>query len=145
MTTSTPAALPAVVTTLEGMVAQVNGYGFALQGRASWLHISKFCVPPLAAPHRGERIVAGLDRDGFVRTIEVLGTEPVEEVAPMSVTAVEPDRDRRILRQAVLNSAISLLSAVGDIGEVAEVLEVAEQFERWVLRDTTAPPTERTA
>lgn len=141
MTTSYP--LPAVVTTIEGVVAQVNGYGFALQGRDNWLHVSKYCVPALATPHRGERIIAGLDKQGFVRSIEVLGGGGDSGATPALSGAAEPDRDRRILRQAVLNSAINLLNAAGDIGEVSEVLELAERFEAWVLRDVTTASSEK--
>ena len=117
---------------VAGVVTCSNSKGFQLEGRDGWLNISKFAAG-VAAPERGARVVAGLDKAGFVRTVELVEVSSAE--APPTEPRTSPDRETAITRMAAINSAIALLSSGGRaIGDVASVLETAARFEQWVCR-----------
>lgn len=136
-------------------------------------------------PGIGDRVALTLDRAGFVRAITVVtaalpdgtpGRSPDRPGHPDVTGPVEPssapgapqqrpvDRDRRILRQAVLNTAVALLQSGGRVPDLpqgsghrdpdaagaapgtqrpeapprpwglADILATAEALEAWVLR-----------
>jgi hypothetical protein len=123
-----------ISTELEGLVSRTNGHGFQVAGREGWLNFSKFATPAPEMPPEGARVRVGLDKGGFVREVAVV--EPArraETPGSAAVLAELVDRDRRILRQAVLNSAITVLATNGSV-DADEALELAAKFERWVLR-----------
>ena len=98
------------------------------------MNISKFAAG-VAAPERGARVVAGLDKAGFVRTVETVS--PIGEyVGNESATSgTRPDREVCITRMACLNTATAILSSGGSpVGDVAAVLSTAAQLEAWVCR-----------
>jgi len=53
--------------------------------------------------------------------------EPLEHTEP-------PDRDTRIMRQAVLNTATAILASGGRATDAKAVFELAAALERWVSR-----------
>jgi hypothetical protein len=119
---------------VAGVVTCSNAKGFQLEGRDGWLNISKFATG-VAAPERGARVHVGLDKSGFVRTVET--TAPIGEcvVNESVTTGTRPDRETAITRMACLNTATAILSSGGRvIGSATEVLEVAVQLEQWVTR-----------
>ena len=119
---------------LAGVVTCSNVKGFQLEGHDGWLNISKFAAG-VAAPERGARVVAGLDKAGFVRTVETVS--PIGEyVGNESATSgTRPDREVCITRMACLNTATAILSSGGSpVGDVAAVLSTAAQLEAWVCR-----------
>ena len=118
---------------VAGVVACSNAKGFQLEGRDGWLNISKFAAS-VAAPERGARVRVGLDKSGFVRSVEPMTTAVVNTPGAAVSTAMEaPDKETRIGRMAVLNSAIALLSSGGrSISDVEAVLGTAAQLEQWV-------------
>ena len=119
---------------VAGVVTCSNAKGFQLEGRDGWLNISKFAAG-VAAPERGARVVAGLDKAGFVRTVETVS--PIGEyVGNESATSgTRPDREVCITRMACLNTATAILSSGGSpVGDVAAVLSTAAQLEAWVCR-----------
>lgn len=120
---------------IEGVVARVGSYGFTLDGREGWVSISKFADPRPDLPVEGARIRAELDRSGYARTIEILempepGTSNRDGATPLLL----PDRDTRIMRQAVLNTAVALLSSGGRETNLDDVIATAEALEQWVVR-----------
>jgi hypothetical protein len=121
---------------VAGVVACSNPKGFQLAGRDGWLNISKF-AGGVEVPAKGARIVAGLDRAGFVREVEITSTRvetPAATVSPMGELTPGPiDRETSIRRQAVLNTAVNILSTTGAV-ELGDVLATAELLEQWVLR-----------
>jgi hypothetical protein len=121
-----------VVETVSGTVGRVNQSGFTLAGREGWLNVSKYASPAPSVPREGTQVRVGLDKSGFVRTVEIVpSSDGAESAAPTSVI----DRDIRIMRQAVINSAIAILSSGGRaVEDPNAVLEVAEQLEAWVTR-----------
>lgn len=120
-----------IVSQLEGIVACANDRGFKLEGRDGWLNISKFSaaaqVPPAGAPVR-----VGLDKAGFVRETELLSRDEAAVLVP-SAPSAPVDRDARIMRQAVLNTATNILMSNGSVN-VADVLDLAARLEAWVTR-----------
>jgi hypothetical protein len=136
-------------TELEGRVSRVNERGVLLDGRSDWLNVSKF-AGGIWLPDAGDRVRLTLDSAGFIRKIaplEQAAAAPVDtHPAPQVSTPAQPpavdvggdrgpvDRDRRILRQAVLNTATAILTSGGRQTEVSAVLAAAEVLEQWVLR-----------
>lgn len=119
-----------ITDTIDGSVARSNDKGFLLAGREGWLNRSKYADPAPLTPTEGQQVRVGLDRAGFVRTVEVLGDAPARTGEP----AGSPDCDTRIAREAVLNTAVALLGSGGRSVTLADVLSVAAQLEGWVTR-----------
>ncbi len=120
---------------IEGTVARVGSYGFTLDGREGWVSISKFADPRPDLPAEGARVRVELDRSGYARTIEVLELpEPRVAAREDGGYAPLPDRDTRIMRQAVLNTAVALLSSGGRETNLDDVIATAETLEQWVVR-----------
>jgi hypothetical protein len=119
-------------TELEGVVSRVNERGLLLDGRPSWLNLSKF-AGAVTLPDAGARVRLSLDAAGFIRQIEPLDApSAVTPSVPAAVT-VPADRETRILREAVLNIAVNILARNGPVN-VADVLATAEELEAWILR-----------
>jgi len=81
-------------------------------------------------------VCMGLDKSGFVRTVEPLLTivnTPANEVLPIGT---RPDRETCITRMACLNTATSVLTCNGPV-DVAELLQLAGTLEEWVTRPRT--------
>jgi hypothetical protein len=146
-----------VAETIEGTVERVGSYGFTLEGREGWVSVSRYADPRPALPHTGQRVRVGLDKAGFARCVEIVNTGTIAGQHPASLVdagayravaaaqqppAVTPeppasspvDRDSRIMRQAVLHTAVNVLASGGQVVEPSAALELAADFERWVLR-----------
>jgi hypothetical protein len=97
---------------VAGVVTCSNAKGFQLEGRDGWLNISKFATG-VVAPERGARVVAGLDKAGFARTVETVS--PTGEYAGNEsvTTGTRPDRETAITRMACLNTATVILGSGG--------------------------------
>src|SRR5262252_2316799 len=95
-------------TQLEGVVARSNDRGLVLDGHDGWLNISKYADGVLI-PDNGSSVRLHLDKSGFIRGIDVLALA-TRLRAPLE-PGVAPDRDHRILRQAVLNTATAILGS----------------------------------
>ena len=122
---------------LEGVVARTNDRGLLLEGREGWLNVSKFATD-VVIPEPGSHVRVTVDpAERFVRKIEVLAL--AQPLRPGLEPGVAPDRDHRILRQAVLNTATAMLSSGGRPTDLPAVLEVATALEYWVLRDGDSP------
>jgi hypothetical protein len=117
---------------VEGSVGRSHDRGFTLSGRDGWLNISRYAEPPPPVPAEGSRVRVGLDKGGFVRSVEVLEA-PAPLVREPGV-AYGLDRDTRIMRQAVLNTATAILSSGGQVTNAADVVALAEELEAWVNR-----------
>ena len=137
-------ATDSIVTELCGVVSCTNGNGFRIAGREAWVNISKFTS--VAMPEVGQRVRIGLDKAGYARavSVDVAQSAPqaqqdacqwrvLAEVAADYPTATV-DRDMRIMRQAVLNTATAILSSAGRAVETDAVLFHAETLEQWVCR-----------
>jgi hypothetical protein len=122
--------------TIEGLVERVGSYGFTLDGRDGWVSISKFADPRPELPAEGARVRVDLDRSGYARAIEVLEAAPftAEPSRGESGNTSYLDRDTRIMRQAVLNTAVALLSSGGREVSLEDVIDTAETLEQWVTR-----------
>ncbi len=121
---------------VEGVVSRVNERGVLLEGRDGWLNVSKFAAGVLL-PEPGARVRLTLDKAGFIRAVEIVAAPPAlsqDESLGTTATGTALDRDLRILRQAVLNTATAILSSGGRTTDLAAVLAAAEELERWVLR-----------
>lgn len=118
---------------IDGVVARANERGVMLEGETTWRNISKWANPVPAVPDTGSLVRLGLDAAGFVRCI---GATAMPMVSPpgwgQSAPADAIDRDRRIVREAVLNTAVSILSSHGAV-DPHEVVELAARLEAWVL------------
>ena len=120
---------------LEGVVERVGSYGFTLEGRDGWVSISKFADPRPDLPGEGARVRVDLDRSGYARAIDVLDPpSPSREPVRSEGGALLPDRDTRIMRQAVLNTAVALLGSGGRDIALDDVIATAEALEQWVTR-----------
>ncbi|HLZ70454.1 MAG TPA: hypothetical protein VKV26_11190 [Dehalococcoidia bacterium] len=132
-----PASNP-VVEEISGVIEAANPRGFLLAGRESWLNLSRYADPPPQVPGEGTLVRVGLDKAGFVRTIEVEAEADrsfssfSEAGAPYAASSGV--RDTRIMRQAVLNTATAILSSGGREADAEAVLALAERLESWVTR-----------
>lgn len=78
-----------------------------------------------------------LDKAGHARAIEALSVAPAQQNAAATETypAVGPgDRDLRIVREAVLNTAVAILSSGGQVVDIGDVLGYTATLEQWVTR-----------
>ncbi|MHB8577847.1 MAG: hypothetical protein ACYDCQ_21250, partial [Dehalococcoidia bacterium] len=89
---------PQIVDSVEGTVGRCNDKGFTLNGREGWLNVSRYADPPPLLPAEGAQVRVGLDKSGFVRSVEVLAEPP--PVLREAASAYGIDRDTRIMRQA---------------------------------------------
>src|SRR5438132_13681575 len=64
-------------TELTGRVVRTNDHGLVLDGRATWLNISKF-APEVLMPPVGARVRLTLDKAGYIRGIDAVDHPPVE-------------------------------------------------------------------
>lgn len=133
-----PASNP-IVEEITGVVEAANPRGLLLAGRDGWLNISRYADPAPAIPSEGSLVRLGLDKAGFVRTIEVEAEGERPASAAVSETAGSYGqtfglRDQRIMRQAVLNTATAILSSGGREADADEVVALAERLEGWVTR-----------
>ncbi len=118
---------------VAGVVTCSNAKGFQLEGRDGWLNISKFAAG-VAAPERGARVRVGLDKSGFVRTVETVSPIGENVGNESATTGTRPDRQTAITRMACLNTATALLSCGGQPMELGAVIELAGTLEAWVTR-----------
>ncbi len=132
-----PASNP-IIEEISGVVEAANPRGFLLAGRDGWLNISRYADPVPEIPAEGALVRVGLDKAGFVRTIDV---EAEAERSMLNVTesgapyaASSSLRDMRIMRQAVLNTATAILASGGREADAEAVLALAERLESWVTR-----------
>jgi hypothetical protein len=120
---------------VEGTVSRTNATGILLEGRSVWLNISKY-ASGVVLPEPGVSVRLVLDRQGYIRRCDLDarsdGGEDLQHDRGDDQDQL-PDRDRRIMRQALLNTATAILSSAGPTS-VEDVISVAEQLERWVLR-----------
>lgn len=132
-----PASNP-IVEELRGVVEAANPRGFLLAGRDGWLNISRYADPAPEIPAEGSLVRVGLDKAGFVRSIEVEAEAERPAVAVQETAGGYGQtfgvRDQRIMRQAVLNTATAILSSGGREAEPDEVVALAERLESWVTR-----------
>ena len=130
---------------LTGTVSRVNERGLILNDEDCWLNVSRYAKPAPVLPRVGESVRVYLDKDGYVRDVERVPYEvdvpppeepsrQVEATRSNGSTALTPDRDLRICRQAVLNTATAILSSGGLPASPDEVLALAERLEAWVGR-----------
>lgn len=124
---------------ITGAVERVGNYGFTLEGREGW--ISKFAEPRPELPCEGDRVRVALDKSGYARAVQVIGTPPAPVTAMQhAATRAETgesapaDRETRIMREAVLNTAAAILASGGRATDVGAVLELATALEGWVTR-----------
>jgi hypothetical protein len=94
-----------IITELEGVVTQVNGNGFKLEGRAEWLKLSRFAEPAPTLPDKHDRVRVSLDKGGYVRAIAVLNAPQTHQngrelASPAVVVSplVTPRRRRTVRR-----------------------------------------------
>ncbi len=133
-----PASNP-IVEEISGVVEAANPRGLLLAGREGWLNISRYADPVPAIPPEGSLVRLGLDKAGFIRTIEVEAEAERPAFAAVSEAAGSYGqtfgvRDQRIMRQAVLNTATAILSSGGREANPDEVIALAERLESWVTR-----------
>ena len=133
-----PAGNP-IVEEISGVVEAANPRGVLLSGRDGWLNISRYAEPPPEIPAEGSLVRVGLDKAGFIRTIEVEaeGDRSAFSAVSEPAAAYNPPfslRDQRIMRLAVLNTATAILSSGGREADPDEVVALAERLESWVTR-----------
>ncbi len=130
--------------TITGIVRATNTHGVKLDGETEWRNYSKFSkAEDLAQPFIGQQVTIGLDKAGFVRTLAPIGTngyhkpaaQPAEaSPAPAESAPVVLDTQRIISRQAMLNTATSMLSSGGRAVDPKEAVALAAKLEQWVWR-----------
>ena len=123
-------------------VARVNERGIQTSG-GEWLNLSRYAnAADVPLPQAGDRVLLHLDRQGFVRKIEMVApatVAPRSEAGPSTDGSGEapkapPARDTVVTRLACLNTATAVLSSGGRIAEADAVIELAERLETWATR-----------
>ena len=129
-------------TEITGIIEQVNGRGFRLQGRDGWLNVSQY-ARLTGAPQRGQRVRVKLDGQGFVRNVTPIQGEQATPTpstngngrhAPHSAPSERPDRDVIVTRLAVLNTATAILSSGARPAAAEDVVKLAKRLEEWATR-----------
>src|SRR5215468_6253110 len=90
---------------VEGLVESVNAKGLKIGG--AWLNVSQF-NPIEKMPEAGAHVRLSVDSKGYIRTLELLGTER---------KTVGLERDERITRLAVLKAAANFLGQLSQTRE----------------------------
>jgi len=126
---------PAPDRTVSGRVVSVNPKGVRLDTHDGWLNFSRFATD-LVPPERGQLVTLTLDRQGFVRTVDVAdaGASPICRSAPGATTA---QRDRTITRLALVKAAAEFAAARPSL-KSGDVVKIAASWERWVTREPGA-------
>jgi len=108
---------------VEGLVESVNAKGLKIGG--AWLNVSQF-NPIEKMPEAGAHVRLSVDSKGYIRTLELLGTER---------KTVGLERDERITRLAVLKAAANFLGQLSQTREEVRsehVLVLADRWLAWV-------------
>jgi hypothetical protein len=131
-------------TTVSGVVTRTNEHGFCLEGHEGWLNISKYAKPAPLMPAKEQAVSIGLDKAGYVRTIEPVQQapamskaatgDPAPAIAPETPATPEDNRQLLIVRECALKAAVELATIGAMANDVAGTLAIAEQLEAWVLR-----------
>jgi hypothetical protein len=122
---------------VTGVVVYSNPEGFQLADCDGWPNLSRFAAG-VEVHAKGQHVVAGLAKAGFVREVAVLD-QPVlvstaAEIAP-GLSDYSADKQAVITRSsACLNTATAILSSSNRPTDAAAVLALAEQLERWCRR-----------
>ena len=107
---------------VEGLVESVNAKGLKIGG--AWVNVSQF--NPVELPEAGAHVRLSVDSKGYIRTLELLGTE--RKTAGL-------ERDERITRLAVLKAAANFLGQLSQTREEVRsehVLVLADRWLAWV-------------
>jgi len=124
-----------IVTEISGVVTLVNGNGFRLDGRESWVNVSKWAPASVTLPEVGQHVAVGLDAAGYARAISAAAApRPVAGEVAAVASPAPPDKDTQIRRMNALSTSVALLSSGGRIVEPGELLDVAALLEAWVCR-----------
>ena len=107
---------------VEGLVESVNAKGLKIGG--AWVNVSQF--NPVELPEAGAHVRLSVDSKGYIRTLEILGTE--RKTAGL-------ERDERITRLAVLKAAAEFVGRFSQVREDVRsehVLVLADKWLEWV-------------
>ena len=113
----------------------MNPKGIRLAGADGWLNFSKFAAG-LVPPMRGQAVTLTLDRQGFVRSVEIIENDSGASPAPRGVPGAT--RDVTITRLAVLKAAAEFAAGRPEIRS-GDVVKIAASWERWVTREPGDP------
>jgi hypothetical protein len=109
---------------VTGVVAGVNPKGLRLGGESEWRNFSKFAAN-LTPPAKGTPVALTLDRQGWIRSIELAEASTDRQHGPSA------GRDATITRLAVLKAAAAFAATRGEL-KSADVLKIAASWEAWV-------------
>jgi hypothetical protein len=126
-------AVPATPETITGRVTSVNPKGLKLAGHEAWFNFSRYAAD-LVPPMRGQTVTVILDRQGYVRSVEVDRLKTAHPTAETDETLPAGRREVVITRLAVLKAASEFAAGRPQL-KSGDVLKVAESWERWVNRD----------
>jgi hypothetical protein len=131
---------------LQGVIEAVNARGVKLRDQG-WTNYSYSLDGDMIARsvQPGDTVHLGIDDRGYVQDLTMIEKAP--EPAPASVAVAAVDRDTRIMRQALLNTAVSIFALNIQAGKVdhvmdGDVMALAESLEVWVLRPEAATSAE---
>lgn len=121
-------------TTVDGVVERVNERGLRLAGETEWRNLSRYAEPAPSIPDVGQPVRLTLDKSGYVRAIEPVGSTQADAPTRAEPGSAPADKDRRIVRMNALGHAVALVTAGGVSATTEAVLGVAAQLEAWVCR-----------
>lgn len=113
-----------------GVVERRNDKGVQIQGE--WHNYSKYASTADIAPCTVGDTVRLDEESGYIMALRVVSEAPPPSQAAAAVSAIE--RDVRIMRQALLNTATSILTSGGRSTSGGHVCSLAAELEKWVLR-----------
>lgn len=146
----------AIIEYVDGVISSANDKGLKLNGEESWRNLSKFQSPATLIPVKGTSVHIGLDKGGFIRTIERASGEQIQQQAPQQNMQSSESRqaysealeakDQRITRLACMNTSVAMLAQTEMLrheslaGSTRIVLSVAKALLAWANGETVNLP-----
>jgi len=120
---------------IVGTVEAISRDGTCIKVEGTWYNYSKFTEFP-EKPKLGDRVKLILDGNGkWIKEIQILKE---------STLTPNQEKDLRISKLAVLNTAVEILKTRSEPITTDEVIAVAEELLEWVL-SPSEPPSDNTS
>ena len=118
---------------IVGTVEAISRDGTGIKVEGTWYNYSKFLEFP-QKPKPGDKVKLVLDGK-WIKEIQILKE---------STLTPNQEKDLRISKLAVLNTAVEILKTQGEPITTDEVISVAEELLEWVL-NPSEPPSDNTS
>lgn len=123
-----------------GVIGERNETGLRWEDSQAWVNVSKY-AQGVVIPPSGTKVRVGLDKAGYIRTLERLSASASADPTP-APTPTETDSEVG-MRTVALNAAVTLLTSerfalrngTAAIARPSDVLALADYLLVWLARE----------